>query len=92
MFFSLPTRPNIIIYLHPFPRLLLWYGADFGRDLPTRLARLLTMVPRPPTDLTGSLTGSLTGDVVAYDGYDKQYYAHACLAGNVLSYYYPHSY
>jgi Protein of unknown function, DUF547 len=26
------------------PRLILWYGADFGKDLKTRLARLLVMV------------------------------------------------
>ena len=72
------------------PRLLLWYGADFGRDMPTRLARLITMVPRP-SDLTGEiprspdLTGELTGDVV-YDGNDKQYYAHACLSGFLKRY------
>ena len=49
------------------------------------------MVPRPPTDLTGdltgalNLTGALTGGLtgeVAYDGYDKQFYAHACLTGS----------
>ena len=69
-------------------RLLLWYGADFGRDIPTRLARLLTMVTRPP-DLTGDLTGNLTGDLtgeVGYDGNDKQYYAHACLTGVLRRY------
>ena len=65
------------------PRLLLWYGADFGRDMPTRLARLITMVPRPPplTDLTGDLTGD-----VEYDGNDKEYYAHACLSGFLKRY------
>ena len=77
------AQPEAILFL---PRLLLWYGADFGRDMPTRLARLITMVPRP-SDLTGEiprspdLTGELTGG-----GNDKQYYAHACLSGFLKRY------
>jgi len=66
------------------PRLLLWYGADFGQSLPQRLVQMKGMLEAGSEDASAWAAGGNGGGGVCKIG--ERRYAHAVLTGLLHSY------
>ena len=65
------------------PRLVMWYGEDFGRSLPQRVLRMKGMLEAGVDDVHAWATGGAGGGVCKIG---ERRYAHAVLTGLLQSY------